>query len=101
MTVRKLHRFVGMVFMPFFLITAATGAVLLFRGSSNRVAVNRRWILGVHNWELLDGAGVRYVGLVLAAGLLLMSVTGAIISIRMAARKRGRKAPGRTGRGGE
>jgi uncharacterized iron-regulated membrane protein len=82
MILRKLHRIVGLIFAPFFIITAVTGGVLLFsRHYRHEVKKN---LLAWHNWEGVS----HYAGLILAAGLLFMAVTGVGLWLQMTLRKR-------------
>lgn len=79
---RKLHRIVGLIFAPFFLITAVTGGILLF---SHRYRYQmKEGLLAWHNWEGL----ANYAGLVLAAGLTFMAVTGVALWLQVKLRKR-------------
>ncbi len=79
---RKLHRIVGLIFAPFFIITAVTGGILLFSGQY-RHDVKKR-LLAWHNWEGVS----HYAGLILAASLLFMAVTGVALWLQMTLRKR-------------
>lgn len=88
MTLRKFHRIVGLCFAPFFLVTATTGAVLLWRHSSESVGQATGTLLGFHNWEVLHRWGMHYCGVILAAGLATMAVTGIIIAVQMRRRMR-------------
>ena len=72
MNVRKVHRFVGLVFAPFFVITAVTGIALLWRKAEVYGDKTKGLLIGLHNWEL----GAKYVGVILAIGLLCMVGTG-------------------------
>ena len=77
MQIRRLHRIVGAVFALFFILTASTGIVLLWRKSDWYGSEVKSTLLGLHNWEGL----APYVGVVLAGGLLFMSFTGLVILV--------------------
>jgi uncharacterized iron-regulated membrane protein len=81
--VRVLHKTLGLICAPFFVLTALTGLVLLWRKSNLYEKETKELLLGLHNWEL----AAKYVGAALAAALLLMTLTG----IRMSVRKRSEK----------
>ena len=84
MRIRTVHRIVGVVFAPFFLITALTGIALLWRKAGIYGGESQRLILGLHNWEI----AARYVGAILAGGLIFMAVTGLVIAVRPMLRRR-------------
>jgi uncharacterized iron-regulated membrane protein len=97
MNVRQLHGIVGLIFAPFFILTAATGIVLLWRKAGIYGKETKDLLLGIHNWEI--GAG--YIGIILALGLSCMAVTGLIILIQTQRRKKNiRISPG-TSQSGE
>ena len=75
MQLRKLHRTMGLVFAPFFLLTASTGMILLWRNAELYGPKVMHSLLGLHNWEGL----APYIGMVLASGLLFMACTGLAI----------------------
>jgi uncharacterized iron-regulated membrane protein len=77
MKLRKLHRTVGLVFSPFFLLTAVTGMILLWRKADLYSKESKSLMLGLHNWEL----GAKYIGVVLASALIFMTVTGLVLAI--------------------
>ncbi len=83
MNVRKLHRSVGLAFSVFFLITAVTGIALLLRNAGVYETGTKNFLLGLHNWELV----AKYIGAVMAAGLICMTLTGLTMLIRAAKRK--------------
>lgn len=78
MNIRKLHRKVGMIFSPFFLLTAVTGILLLWRKAGVYGPETKKLLLGFHNWEI----GAKYIGVILALGLLLMTITGLALLIQ-------------------
>ena len=84
MRIRKLHRIVGVVFAPFFLLTASTGIVLLWRKTELYGPEVTGTLLGLHNWEGL----APYVGVVLAGGLLFMTCTGLAILVGIYRKRR-------------
>ena len=83
MQLRKLHRTVGFVFAPFFLLTASTGIILLWRKGDLYGPEVKNTLLGLHNWEGL----APYIGVVLASGLLFMTCTGLAIMVGIYRRK--------------
>ena len=91
MTLRQVHRTLGMVFGPFFLITAATGGLLLWRKADLFGVEAKEGMLGWHNWEGLHRFGIHYLGMLLAAALVMMVVTGA--ALRLQVWRRTRKRP--------
>ena len=72
MKLAKLHRILGLVFAPFFLLAAVTGATLLWRKAEVYGAETKDLMLGLHTWEI----ATKYVGVILAAGLIFMTLTG-------------------------
>lgn len=90
MQLRKLHRIVGAVFAPFFLLTATTGLILLWRNAELYSLEVKGTLLGLHNWEGL----APYIGVILAAGLLFMTTTGLAIMLGIYKRKR-KQSPSR------
>ena len=84
MNLRKMHRTVAILFSPFLLLTATSGAVLLFRKAGLYEYRVEDALLGLHNWEIV----AHYVGLVLAAGLITIVVTGVTIFTQMQVRVR-------------
>ena len=79
MVLRKFHRAVGMIFAPFFLLTSLTGIALLFRRDEIFSGETKSIFLGLHNWEI----AAKYVGIVLAAGLITMIITGFCIAMQV------------------
>ena len=88
MTLRKIHRILGLCFAPFFLLTAATGALLLWRKDDLYSHETQSTLLKLHNCEGLHAIGIHYMGMILAAALILMVLTGWCIALQMRARKR-------------
>ena len=79
MMLRKLHRTVGMIFGPFFLLTALTGVLLLFRKDDLYSSETKSFFIGLHNWEI----AAKYIGVVLAVGLITMAITGFCIAVKI------------------
>ena len=74
--IRTFHKTIGLVFAPFYLATAVTGCILLFR-KTGRISPNvKKVLVGVHNWEILRN----YLGLILGAALTCSVVTGLMLS---------------------
>lgn len=73
--IRVLHRTVGILFVPFFFITALTGIVLLFRKSGWYGQTVKKVMLGLHNWEIAR----QHIGIILSGALLTMATTGIML----------------------
>jgi len=84
MNTRKFHRFVGLVLAPFFLITAVTGIALLWRKAEIYGKETKDLLIGFHNWEI----AAKYIGVILAIGLIIMALTGLSMIVRFYRRKR-------------
>lgn len=82
---RKLHLVIGFTLVPFILVTAATGFIILTTGSYQLI----RW----HSW-------FKWGGMVLGAGLLFLAISGGILYATMRLqqwkRKRGQAAKARS-----
>ena len=85
---RNLHRTVALIFCPFFVLTACTGAILLWRKADVYGEAPKKFLLGLHNWEM----AASYVGVVLAAGLLLVTFTGIGLAVQISRRRARAKA---------
>ncbi|MGR3318723.1 MAG: hypothetical protein ACUZ8O_09605 [Candidatus Anammoxibacter sp.] len=83
MQLRKIHRIVGIIYAPFFLITAITGIILLWRKAGVYGKGTKGVLQGMHNWEIVSS----YIGVILAIGLIWMSITGIIIFIKLCKKK--------------
>jgi uncharacterized iron-regulated membrane protein len=83
MNIRKLHRYIGLIFAPFFLLTSFTGIALLWRKAEVYAPNTKDLFIGLHNWEIV----AKYSGVILALGLIFMVVTGIIIIIQLSRRK--------------
>jgi uncharacterized iron-regulated membrane protein len=84
MNLRQIHRIIGLLFAPFFILTAVTGMVLLWRKTGVYGKETKEFLLGIHNWEI----GAEYVGIILSLGLFCMAVTGFIILIQTHRRRK-------------
>lgn len=73
--IRTAHRSIGILFAPFFLLTAVTGIVLLFRKSGWYGQSVKKVTLGLHNWEIAR----EHIGAILAAALVFMGATGLLL----------------------
>ena len=78
MKLRKIHKTVGIIFAPFFLLTSFTGIALLFRKDDLYSKEIKNMLIGFHNWEV----GAKYIGIVLAFGLIFMSISGLILAYK-------------------
>lgn len=78
MKTRNIHRLIGLIFAPFFLITAITGIILLWRKAGIYEKSTKGILLGMHNWEIASS----YIGVILAIGLLFMTISGLIMIIK-------------------
>ena len=83
MRLRTFHKTVGLISAPFFLITAVTGGLLLWRKAGIFSSEAKEGMLGWHNWEGL----APYIGVVLALLLVTMTLTGLIIAAKSFMRK--------------
>lgn len=78
MKLRVFHRRVALVFSPFFIITSLTGILLLFRKDDLYGKEMKALLIGLHNWEL----GAKYIGIILAVGLLSVTVSGILLFLK-------------------
>lgn len=77
--IRTIHRWVGFTFTIFFIITAITGFILVFR--KNIPDDIERIIFNIHTFEVL---GVfKYFALFVALALLGLSISGIILFINI------------------
>lgn len=81
---RKLHRYVGIVLAPFFVITGIGGGLLLWRNRLRAADIDVHGITDLHNYEITG----TYFGVIVAAGLVFMAVTGVALHLQMYLRKR-------------
>jgi uncharacterized iron-regulated membrane protein len=84
MWIRRVHRILGLVFAPFFVLVAVTGGLLLFRKHGLYDVRTKHTILDLHNWEIVGDL----VGLILAVGLLAVACTGVWLRWQIWFRKR-------------
>ena len=77
-TILKVHRKVGVVFAPFFILSSLTGIALLFRKNELYSKEVKNLLIGLHNWEY----GAKYIGIVLAVALITMSITGLVLAFK-------------------
>lgn len=70
--VRQLHKWLGLVCAPFFLLSLVTGSLLLWRKAELYSKETKGVLVELHTWELI----APYLAILLAAGLLLMTLTG-------------------------
>jgi uncharacterized iron-regulated membrane protein len=75
MNLRVFHRRIAIIFSPFFILTALTGIALLFRKDELYGKETKSVLIGLHNWEL----GAKYIGIILALGLICICVSGLMI----------------------
>ena len=74
-SIRKFHRKLGLVLSPFLILTSLTGIALLFRKDNLYSKEVKSILIGLHNWEI----GMKYIGSVLAIGLLLLTTSGLLL----------------------
>lgn len=86
MTLRKLHRWMGLVMGPLLLVTALAGGAVALHGKLWRDLETKFTLTDLHNLEILG----LWASVVLAVGLLAMAVTGAGIWIQILSRRRRR-----------
>jgi uncharacterized iron-regulated membrane protein len=75
MKIRKFHRTCAIIFSPFFLFSAISGSILLFRKAGIYSKEIKELFVGLHTWE----AVAPYIGLILACGLLAVTISGIIL----------------------
>lgn len=78
MKLRKFHKTVGLIFAPFFLLTSLTGILLLWRKDDVYGKEVKELLIGLHNWEI----GMKYIGVILALGLITVTITGLMLAFR-------------------
>ncbi len=84
MGIRKIHRLMGLIFAPFFLITSLTGIILLWRKAGIYEKGTKNFLLGMHNWEIASS----YIGVILACSLLFMTISGLIMFFKTRRRRK-------------
>ncbi len=85
MTVATLHRVLGKVFALFFIFASITAIPLFWRKDGIYSEATKEFLVALHTWE----AWAKYSGILLAAALLLMSVTGLMLTSRRKATDNG------------
>ncbi|WP_417910138.1 hypothetical protein [Candidatus Electronema sp. PJ] len=75
MKIRTFHRTCAIIFSPLFLFAASSGGLLLFRKAGLYEKEIKDLVISLHTWEIL----APYVGMVLAVGLLTVTLTGIIL----------------------
>lgn len=75
MKIRKMHRTAAVIFAPFFLLSASSGCILLFRKTGLYSKEIKSFFVGLHTWEIL----MPYIGGVVGIGLLAMTISGIIL----------------------
>lgn len=75
MKLRVFHRRMAIIFSPFLILTALTGIALFFRKDDFYGKEIKGLLIGLHNWE----SGAKYIGIVLALGLISICVSGLML----------------------
>lgn len=75
MKIRKFHRMCAITFSPLFLFSALSGSFLLFRKAGLYSKEVKETAVVLHTWEL----AAPYVGLILALGLLAVTISGIVL----------------------
>lgn len=78
MNLRVFHRRIAIIFSPFLILTSLTGIALLFRKDGLYDKDFKSFLIGLHNWEI----ATKYVGAILAIGLLAICVSGIMIFLK-------------------
>lgn len=81
LTIRKLHRRAAIFLGPFFIFLALSGSMLLFRKTGMYSKETKSMLVSLHTWEII----APYIGIVIAAGLIFMAVTGLIVFFKRTA----------------
>lgn len=76
MRLLEIHRTIGKIFALFFIFASLTAAPLFWRKDGVYSESTKELIVSFHTWE----AGAKYSGIILAAALFVMSITGLILS---------------------
>lgn len=86
MKLRIVHRVMGLIAAPLFVITAVCGIILLYRktGLYERNGEFRQSIQHLHNFEIV----APYIGTLVAGLMLAMAVTGVVLFWQSYARRR-------------
>lgn len=75
MKIRTFHRTCAIIFSPLFLFSAISGCALLLRKAHLYSEDVEDLIASFHTWEVI----APYIGIVLACGLLTVTITGIIL----------------------
>ena len=78
MTLRKIHKAVGLTLSLPLLLVSTTGLVLLGRKDNIYVPETKRLLVRLHTWEIL----AKYSGSIMAIGLMTMVGTGLVLALR-------------------
>lgn len=78
MNLRTFHRRLALVFSPFFLLTSATGIILLFRKDDLYSKEIKKLLIGLHNWEVVG----KYLGAILGLALIAVTISGILIFLK-------------------
>ena len=77
-TLLKVHKKLGFIFAPFFILSSLTAIPLFFRKDDLYSKEIKGILLGIHNWE----GGFKYIGIILALALLIMSISGLVLTLK-------------------
>ncbi|MBT3280947.1 MAG: hypothetical protein HOF69_06555 [Campylobacteraceae bacterium] len=69
---RRIHKKVGIILAPFFIILSISGIILLFRKTELYGKETKSFLVSLHTWEII----MPYLGIILGLGLLFMSLSG-------------------------
>ena len=75
MTGRRFHRIIGIVFAPFFIFAGLTAVPLFWRKEGLYTERVKEFLVALHTWEI----AAKYVGIILAVALVVMSVSGLML----------------------
>ena len=81
---RKLHRRVGLLLAPLLLVTAIAGGLLLFRTRGWYDWETGSFLKDLHNYHVVG----LFMGVIVAAGLAFMAITGPMLYLQVWLRKR-------------
>ena len=83
MKLRKFHKTLGVYISPFLLLVSGTGLALLGRKDNLYGPQTKKLLVGIHTWEV----AAKYTGSILAIGLIAMTTTGLILTLRPKSRR--------------
>jgi hypothetical protein len=78
MTTKKLHRVLGWIFGPIFVFAGITALPLFWRKDGVYSDSVKELLVSLHTWEI----GAKYIGIVLAVALIVVSSTGLVLTFR-------------------